>query len=73
MTRELRAAVEGRLAGGRAPGASTAAAAAAEAALAVEGAGVRDEHDSLARARRRADRDAAAEARLADLKRRMGK
>jgi hypothetical protein len=38
-----------------------------------EGAGVRDEIDGLARARRRADAEASAEEKLAALKRRMGK
>jgi hypothetical protein len=72
MAAELRAAV-GR---GGAPGAvGVGGAAAARAAEeAVDGsAAARDELDALARARRRAERDAAAEAQLAALKRRMGK
>ena len=76
MTAELRAAVHARAAGGAATGRPAAAAAAAEAEVAEalgEDAAVRDELDALARGRRRAERDAAAEERLAALKRRMGK
>ena len=75
MTAELRAAVHARAAGGAATGRPAAAAAAeAEVAEALgEDAAVRDELDALARGRRRAERDAAAEERLAALKRRMGK
>jgi len=59
-----------------APGGADAAAAAGDAAvddLTNESAGLRDELDGLARARRRADADAAANEKLAALKRRMGK
>lgn len=70
MTRELRAAVDARVGPASAPGG---AAAAVERELDVDGSGVREELDSLARSRRRAERDASAEERLAALKRRMGK
>jgi hypothetical protein len=72
MTAELRNAVAGI--GPSAGGASAAAAAAAEAdAVVNEGQGVADEIDALGRAAKRSARDADAEARLAELKRRMGK
>ncbi|MFL5575255.1 MAG: hypothetical protein ACJ79S_04735 [Gemmatimonadaceae bacterium] len=79
MAGELRAAL-GR-GGPAAPAAGVAAAGGtrgtgAPAAGTVDGvddSGVREELDALARARRRAERDAAAEERLAALKRRMGK
>lgn len=70
MTRELRTAMDARV--GPAPIPGAAAAAAAE-GVDVDGSGVRDELDSMARSRQRAERDAAAEERLAALKRRMGK
>lgn len=50
-----------------------AAEAAAEAAMGGENAGLRDEIDGLARARRRADAETSADEKLAALKRRMGK
>ena len=74
MTVELRAAADARVAPGTTRGGvSGAAGGMAAEDLDVDGAGVRDELDSLARSRRRAERDAAAEERLAELKRQMGK
>lgn len=74
MSAELRAALSG--AGTPPPsvrtGTSEAAEREAEAALDPDG-GIRDELDSLARARTRAEREADAERRLEELKRRMGK
>ena len=69
MAKELRAAIDARVG----PTTSAGGVAAAAEELDVDGAGVRDELDSLARSRRRAERDAAAEERLAALKRQMGK
>ena len=71
MTVELRAAADARVAPGTARGGVAGGVAAED--LDADGAGVRDELDSLARSRRRAERDAAAEERLAELKRQMGK
>lgn len=71
MTAELRAAAHGRVAPG-AHGGGVGGAAGVE-DLDVDGSGVRDDLDALARDRRRAERDAAAEERLAALKRQMGK
>ena len=74
MTVELRAAADARVAPGTTRGGVAGAAGGMAAEdLDVDGAGVRDELDSLARSRRRAERDAAAEERLAELKRQMGK
>jgi hypothetical protein len=70
MTAELRAAVDGRVGGAAARPVGERA---PEDELDVDGSGARDELDSLARGRRRAERDAAAEERLAALKRQMGK
>jgi hypothetical protein len=67
MTAELRAAVSGV---GTPPPRSPAS---SDAALGLDDSAVREELDSLARARRRAERDATAEEQLAALKRKMGK
>jgi hypothetical protein len=72
MTTELKNAVAG--VGGSAANAFAPEAAAAEAdAIVNDGARVAEEIDSLGRAAKRSARDADAEARLAELKRRMGK
>ena len=70
MTAELRAAADARVGPTPARG-GVEAAAAAEVDADLSGAS--EELDSLARSRRRAERDAAAEERLAALKRQMGK
>jgi hypothetical protein len=71
MTAELKSAMLG------APGATSSirdeAAAEAEAAAGGDASGIAAELDALGRARARAERDADAEQRLAELKRRMGK
>ena len=75
MTAELRSAVNARAGGGTSStraGGGAAAAAAAE-VLDADAAAVREELDALARGRKRAERDAAADERLAALKRQMGK
>jgi hypothetical protein len=72
MTAELKNAVAG-VGGGPSAGAFASDAAAAADAVVNEGAGVAEEIDALGRAARRSARDADAEARLAELKRRMGK
>lgn len=72
MAAELRAALDARAAGGAMPRGAAAAATGTSPDLDPDAA-VREELDSLARSRRRADRDAEAEARLAALKRQMGK
>jgi hypothetical protein len=73
MTAELRNAVAGIGASAGGAFASDAAAAAEADAVVNEGSGVADEIDALGRAAKRSARDADAEARLAELKRRMGK
>jgi hypothetical protein len=73
MGRELRAAVDARVGPASSPGTPGAAGGAASEPVDLDGSGVRDELDALARSRGRAERDAAAEERLAALKRRMGK
>ena len=72
MNVELKAAVLGAAPPGAPLGRERAAAAEAEAA-AGDGSRVAEEIDAMGRARTRSDRDADAERRLAELKRRMGK
>jgi hypothetical protein len=73
MTAELRRAASGVPSAGEATTAANAAAAAEADQAADGGSQVAEELDALARGRARADREADAERRLAELKRRMGK
>lgn len=73
MTTELRLAVSGVPTPGRGAARDAEAAAEADSVLDDAGAGVAEEIDALGRARARAEKDADAERRLEELKRRMGK
>ena len=73
MNAEFKLAAAGATPGVSAGTAEPSAAGAAPADPLADNAGLRDEIDGLARARRRADADSSAEEKLAALKRRMGK
>jgi hypothetical protein len=73
MSAELKGAMLGSTTAGGRPGADERAAAAAADDAAGDASGMAEELDAMGRARARADRDADAERRLAELKRRMGK
>lgn len=73
MTAELKGAMLGTTPPGSSSGADERAAAAAADEAAGDSSRVAEELDAMGRARARADRDADAERRLAELKRRMGK
>ncbi len=73
MSAELKRAMLGAAPAGSAPSRDAADAAAEADAAAGDATRVADELDAMSRARARSDRDADAERRLADLKRRMGK
>ena len=73
MSAELKSAVRGTAPAGSSPPADERAAAAAADDAAGDSSRVAEELDAMGRSRARADRDADAERRLAELKRRMGK
>jgi len=73
MAAELKGAMLGTAMPGSTSGADARAAAAAAEEAAGDDTGIADELDALGRARARSERDADAERRLAELKRRMGK